>query len=501
MAAYSSKLITKLRFSLLGLMLFIFMGGAGGTVMVIADARQQEIQGAAKGMQSLAMVLSKESDSTLALADTILTSLVKELDLHRFDAFSDAQNIYEVLKHQHQVLQGNGEAPSFAHLFVAGPDGKSVANSVTYPTPQGDAAERDFFVYHRDHKTSDLHVSQPEYSKVTQERIIYLTKRLEDSSGTFLGIIGIHLKLRHFDHIFSSLGLPPGGTVTIVRSDGWGVYRYPMAESFFKKSIEAHSGFQKMLGQRVGNLETVNSPYDDVVRVAGFYASNKYPLISIVTVTHDSILINWLANAMRTAVLVGLGMLIVFAFAVFSHRQAGHLDYALHLSSRDSLTDLSNRRAFDDRMDEEWRRAIRGEYPLALLFVDVDFFKLYNDAYGHRAGDKCLIAIAQAMEKDFARGGEFVARYGGEEFVVLLPNTDVSEAEKSAAHLLAAVHGLQIEHKKSTVSANVTVSIGVAAVVPVQNMNKGDLVEQADSALYDAKHAGRNQCAVYTAKA
>lgn len=501
MAAYSAKLITRLRFSLLGLMLVVFLGVAAGTVKVIADDRQQEILNAAKAMQSLAMVLSKESDSTLALADTVLTNLVKELDLHSLDAFSNAQNIYKVLENQYQVLQGDGEAPSFAHLFVIGPDGINVANSVSYPSAKVNTAESNFFVYHRDHKSSALRISQPDYSRVTQEHIIFLTKRLEDSSGAFLGVIGIHLKLRHFDHIFSALGLPPGGTVTIIRSDGWGVYRYPMAESFFKKSIAGHEGFQKMLGQRVGLLEVVKSPYDDVLRVAGFYASDKYPLLSIVTVTHNSILINWLDNAIRTGVIVGVGMLIVFGFAVFTHRQAGHLDFALHLSSRDALTELNNRRAFDDRMDEEWRRAVRGEYSLALLFVDVDFFKLYNDAYGHRAGDKCLIAIAQAMEKEFVRGGEFVARYGGEKFVVLLPNTDLSEAEKSAKHLLEAIHALRIEHKKSTASPYVTVSIGVAAVLPVQNMNKGDLVEMADSALYNAKHAGRNQCAVYTVKA
>ncbi|WP_170826935.1 sensor domain-containing diguanylate cyclase [Magnetovibrio blakemorei] len=498
MTGYSTQLITKLRFSLLGLMLFIFVGVTTGTVMVITDDRKQEIVNAAKTMQSLAMVLSKEADSTLALADTVLSNLIKDLDLHRLDAFSDAQHIHKVLEHQHQIMQGGGEVPSFAHLFILGPDGSVVANSVTYPTPKLNAAERDFFVYHRDHPSYELHISQPDYSKITQERVIFLTKRLEDPSGTFLGIIGIHLKLRHFDHIYGSLELPPGGTVTIIRSDGWGVYRYPMAESFFKKSIQDHAGFRKMMGQRAGYLKTTKSPYDSTLRVAGFYASDKYPLLSIVTVTHDSILINWLQSAIQISIMVGVGVLFIIALAFFSYRQLGHLNYALELSSHDSLTKLRNRRAFDDRIGEEWRRAIRGAYPVSLLFVDVDFFKLYNDEYGHRTGDKCLIKIAQAMEKDFVRAGEFVARYGGEEFVVLLPNTDLSGAEKSAMHLLKAVQGLQIEHKQSSVSAYVTVSIGIASLVPVQNMNKDDLVEMADSALYAAKHAGRNQCAVYT---
>lgn len=497
MAAYSIKLLSKLRFYLLGLMLFTSIGVVVVTLTLVSEDRKHEIMHASLTMQSLAMVLSKEADSTLTLADTVLTGLIKDLDLHHLDAFSNEQKLFAALDQQRQILEGDGEAPSFAHLFILGPDGDNVANSVSYPTSRVNAADRTYFIHHRDHKSSDLHISQPKYSKITQERIIFLTKRLEDAAGAFMGIIGIHLKLRHFDHIFSTLGLAPGGTVTVIRTDGWGIFRYPMAESFFHKSIQDHAGFQKMMSRKSGYLEVIQSPYDAASRVAGFYASDKYPLLSVVTVTLDSVLINWLRNTTRTTLVAAVGLFVILALAFFAHRQGAHLIYALRLSSHDSLTGLHNRRAFDERIDEEWRRAMRGEYPLSLLFVDVDFFKAYNDEYGHRAGDKCLKAIARAMEKDFARGGEMITRYGGEEFVIVLPNTDLDAAEKSANRLREAVQNLEIEHRKSSVCSTVTISIGVASLVPSQQTNKEDLVEMADNALYAAKHGGRNQCQVY----
>ncbi|NQU56011.1 MAG: GGDEF domain-containing protein, partial [Rhodospirillales bacterium] len=487
LASYSVKLLTNLRFFLLALMVVIFLGVIAATVWLIYEDRQHEITHSSESMQSLAMVLSKEADSTLTLADTVLTGLITDLELHSLGAFSDTKKIHLALDQKRQILLGDGETPSFAHLFVLGPDGFGVTNSVSHLSARIDVSGRSYFNFHLDNKTSDLHISQPAYSKVTQERIIFLTRRLEDTSGEFMGVIGIHLKLRHFDHLYGSLKLPPGGTVTVIRADGWGVFRYPLADPFFEKSVYDEPGFMKMMSRKAGHWKIIKSPYDDALRVAGYFVSDKYPLLSVVSITHDSVLINWLQNTIRTAIIAGAGALFIIALALFSHRQIGHLIYALQLSSHDSLTGLWNRRAFDDRMDEEWRRAIRREQPMSLFFVDVDFFKLYNDEYGHRAGDKCLKALATTMVEDFARGGEFVARYGGEEFVILLPNTELSAAEKSATHLLDTIHGLQIPHKNSTVSSYVTISVGVATLVPTQDTNMDDLTEIADNALYDAK--------------
>jgi len=387
-ATYNIKLLNNLRYFLLALMAAVFLGVVAATVWVIYEDRQHEISHAAESMQSLAMVLSKEADSTLTLADTVLTGLISDHELHSLGAFSDTKKIHLALKRQRQILLGDGETPSFAHLFVLGPDAFNVANSVSHPSARVDVSDRSYFIYHRDNKTSDLRISQPAYSKVTQERIIFVTKRLEDASGEFMGVIGIHLKLRHFDHLYSSLKLPPGGTVTVIRSDGWGVFRYPLADPFFEKSVYDAPGFKEMMSRKAGHWDVIKSPYDNALRVAGYYVSEKYPLHRVVTITHDSVLISWLKNTIRTTLIAAAGTRFMIALALFSHRQIGHLIYALQLSSHDPLTGLANRRAFDDRLNEEWRRAIRQEHPMSQLFGDVDFFKLYNDEYGQRAGDK-----------------------------------------------------------------------------------------------------------------
>jgi diguanylate cyclase (GGDEF)-like protein len=163
----------------------------------------------------------------------------------------------------------------------------------------------------------------------------------------------------------------------------------------------------------------------------------------------------------------------------------------------DSLTGIANRRHFDIFLYQEWRSAQRGRWPIAMLMVDVDFFKLYNDIYGHQYGDQCLRGIAEAISKSIHRPSDLVARYGGEEFAVILPNTPVNGAIIVAEEIRQAVASLYIEHIKSPVAHYVTVSLGVAVMQPGQDNHLGDLVHAADEALYKAKGSGRNQFSVY----
>jgi diguanylate cyclase (GGDEF)-like protein len=158
----------------------------------------------------------------------------------------------------------------------------------------------------------------------------------------------------------------------------------------------------------------------------------------------------------------------------------------------DGLTGLSNRRSLDDRLMLEWHRAKRSGKPLALLFVDIDRFKRYNDTYGHQAGDDALTAVAQAIARNSQRPGDIAARFGGEEFVVVLPETDGAAAAVVAAAIHAAVRGLAIEHNGSEHGV-ITVSIGVACTDTEEVTDALGLIKVADQAVYRAKASGRNQ--------
>ena len=162
------------------------------------------------------------------------------------------------------------------------------------------------------------------------------------------------------------------------------------------------------------------------------------------------------------------------------------------LAATDGLTGLANRRAYEERLNQEWKRAIRGETSLALLVLDADFFKSYNDYYGHQGGDEVLQKIATCIWQQMQRPADFGARYGGEEFVMLLPETDLTGALAIAERIRSEVAGLSIPHVGDS-TGQATVSVGVAATYPVLGETEGSLVKAADMALYAAKHSGRNR--------
>jgi diguanylate cyclase (GGDEF)-like protein/PAS domain S-box-containing protein len=164
-----------------------------------------------------------------------------------------------------------------------------------------------------------------------------------------------------------------------------------------------------------------------------------------------------------------------------------------HLAATDSLTGLSNRRAFDDILEREWRHARRTGIPLAMIMVDLDHFKEYNDYYGHPAGDECLKVIAGLLRSHTRRPADFVARIGGEEFVVLLPETGAEDAVHVADLLCDVVRAARIAHHRAPQSGFVTASFGVAAMVPDRDDAAATLTAIADEALYEAKRLGRDR--------
>lgn len=159
----------------------------------------------------------------------------------------------------------------------------------------------------------------------------------------------------------------------------------------------------------------------------------------------------------------------------------------------DGLTGIANRRHFDQYLEQEWRRSVRDRQPLSLILIDVDYFKLYNDHYGHQVGDDCLRQIAQAIAIPLRRATDLPARYGGEEFAVILPNTDNAGAVYLAETLCQAVKAQHIAHEKSAVGPWVTISLGVATCLTSANLNPIDLISAADGLLYQAKQQGRDR--------
>ena len=187
-----------------------------------------------------------------------------------------------------------------------------------------------------------------------------------------------------------------------------------------------------------------------------------------------------------------------FRLSVIQARVKNHLqlkasrDLLENLSTIDFLTDIPNRRLFEDVLMAEWRHAMRAGTLLSIIIIDIDFFKLYNDHYGHLAGDNCLKKLAAALASTLNRSTDFLARYGGEEFITILPQTDAPGALNIGVNFHKVILELAITHAASPISDNVTVSLGVATCKPGDNTDPKDLIQLADNMLYKAKAEGRN---------
>ena len=227
--------------------------------------------------------------------------------------------------------------------------------------------------------------------------------------------------------------------------------------------------------------------------------------------------VRMLAEGDRVHLIMGL-MVVIFGAAMFASAfqvrrvfrdaedlrqrltstiEAGH---ALErMVRRDTLTGIANRRLFEEKLAEEWRRARRDRESLSVITADIDHFKQFNDRYGHPAGDHCLTVVAQAMAQSLARPGDVVARIGGEEFAFLLPQTSLEGAIAVAEHIRQKIVDLNLQHDASPVSQWVTVSFGVASSDQRSITSPADLLRASDVALYDAKRGGRNRTAAFRA--
>jgi diguanylate cyclase (GGDEF)-like protein/PAS domain S-box-containing protein len=194
----------------------------------------------------------------------------------------------------------------------------------------------------------------------------------------------------------------------------------------------------------------------------------------------------------------GQGNSIISFFDITERKEAEAALQKAHeklriVAEMDELTQVANRRQFNEKLNREWNRHKREGLPLSLIMCDVDCFKLYNDNYGHQNGDRCLRSIADAIKQIVKRSIDVVARYGGEEFIVIMPNTDVDGAMHVADNMRVMIEKLKIPNKASTVSAYITLSLGVSTMIPTSAQSSDALIKDADDALYEAKRLGRNQ--------
>ncbi|MFK0375983.1 diguanylate cyclase [Pandoraea sp. NPDC090278] len=321
---------------------------------------------------------------------------------------------------------------------------------------------------------------------------LLMTHSIRRDDGEFAGVGIVTLDARYFSRQFA--GLAPGakGVVSLMRNDG--------------VVLVASTATGTTVASDVPPIAfTAQTPAPDVSGADGEFLYVRQPLPALrmlieIRAPRSEIYAAWRERAMWVGGLtatLGAGCLIL-AFLLRKQRQRRYVAEAeLHrMASTDPLTGLANRRTLDETYDREWRRSVREQAPLALLFIDVDHFKTFNDQYGHPAGDDALVAVSHAIGRTIRRPGDFAGRYGGEEFMVVLPNTDAIGARDVAERVRTAVRSLAIAHE-GTPHGHVTVSIGVAATGVIPNGTPEALLQAADEALYAAKSSGRDRVCIH----
>ncbi|WBS05233.1 sensor domain-containing diguanylate cyclase [Pseudoduganella sp. SL102] len=480
---------------------------AGFSAWFMWSARQAQIQQTRVATSNVARMVGAQVESAMKTASMALSDMAERAK-HEGTGEAARERLRTHLGELAKVT------PELYGMFLYGPDGSWLATSLGREV-QGNNADRAYFQYHRTHQDEGIHIAAPVKSKSTGVWIIPVSRGIYAADGTFMGVALVTLRLNFFERIYDELDIGRTGVVLLMLYDGTVIYRRPFDEKLIGTDLSNGNIFKELRKRPVGSTFLV-AKVDKVERLYSYRRLQNFPFLVSVGQTKAELLGDW----KRSSMLIGVAVLLISAmlatFATKLVRQIAirdRLDAQLRLYSgelekrnvdlrmlahTDQLTQLANRRRFDEVLDKELRRAQRGRTPLSLIMLDLDFFKQFNDRYGHLAGDECLQRAAGVLSDRILRAGDVAARYGGEEFAVIMPNTGEDGAMAVAEQVRAGIMALGIPHEHSPGHV-VTASLGVATLYPGKGGNAtgaaaaSELIGSADRHLYDAKQAGRNQ--------
>ena len=358
-----------------------------------------------------------------------------------------------------------------------------------------------------------LKIGAPMISRVTGHWVIPLA-RTRMRQGKPAGEFRLGVSLEHFQRLFDEVNIGAQGSLLLGSRDGVMLLRRPYGEQFLGKDMVELPLYRDHVRQRSSGWADINSMQDGIRRLHYVTAVPDYPLFVSAALAHEEMLADWhAAQASQLLVIVAaaliIGLLTAYLLRVVRMRDRAEdeiekKNLSLKLLTEnlraqamlDGMTGIPNRRYLDEQLQLVMRNASRSKSALSLVMLDVDYFKKYNDLYGHIQGDYCLQDIARTLQTAQRRQGDLAARYGGEEFAILLPDTDLAGAHRIAQKVVDAVRALAIPHEGNAHGV-VTISAGVYTCMPRPETRIEDIFAGADRALYRAKDDGRDRVADY----
>ena len=476
--------------------LFVSVGMLALGAVVLLDARQDTWRQAEQASNNLVLALERDISRNIAVYDLSLQGAMEAMQQPGIDQISPELR-------QAAIFDRAASAEYLGSILVLDAKGDIIADSTSIVPHMLNLSDRDYFRAHQARADAGLFVSRAFQSRLRNgDASIAISRRLSGPDGSFRGIVVGTLRLAYFQDMFRTLDLGAAGAVTLARTDGRLVAREPYDPGNLDRDLKGAETFRRFAQSPFGQF-TARSSIDGVTRFFTYRQVGALPLLVNVALSVDDVYAAW----RRKAMVIGSVMLCLCAGTVtlcllFRRELLRRMvaedaltDSANKLAviaATDGLTGLANRRVFEAELLQEWKRAIRGETSIAVLMLDADWFKSFNDRYGHQEGDAVLRAIAGCLVRNIRRPGDLGARYGGEKFVAVLPETDAAGALGTAERICRSVAELAIPHAGSVLGI-ATVSIGVAVAHPMLGEEPGAVVGRADAALYSAKAAGRNR--------
>lgn len=466
------------------------------TLWQLRQSRNHELDIADTTAANLSRSMAQQAEDTFDQADIPVAGIVERLN---FDGFGAATS-----SRMHDYLRATAAGvEQIQGLFIYDKDGAWAATSLNRMPANANNADREYFQFHKAYDSTLPHIGQPIQSRTTGDWIIPVSRRVNDSTGHFAGVVLATIELAYFDRFFDRFDIGKRGVITLAMADGTVLARRPALQNVRGASIADGELFRTYLKEHYEGTATVRSVLDHELRLYGYKRLDRYPLVVLAGLSEQEVLDEWRQYAWRSLAIIICVVIANLLFGVLLFQQIrfglnaeSQLRIASHslekLALQDGLTGLANRRHFQEILGLEFVAGQANLHPLSLIMIDIDYFKSYNDNYGHVAGDKCIVAVAECIRSNLNRTGDLAVRYGGEEMAVFLPYSDGQGAFALAEKIRLAVLARALEHKGNP-NGVVSISLGVYGCAAHQCPTMEAFVERADAALYAAKHQGRNR--------
>ncbi|WP_447649176.1 sensor domain-containing diguanylate cyclase [Pseudomonas abietaniphila] len=403
---------------------------------------------ATKDNEHTAVALSEHIDSTVFQVENLSGDILERL---AYDGDSPPA-LARLNKQFRKIAQ---DLPAIAGIFVFDSSGNVLVSDKVSPLSFNNS-DRAYFRYHKAHPDDQgVHIGSAVESRTTGDLVIPISRRIEDSNGNFSGVFLATLKVDYLNNFYAQFLDSESSVVVLTLNDGEVLARAPYLATSVGKTLAQGQIFREYLPHRTSGTVMVTSVLEGIDKLFSYKVTNRYKLFIGIGITKTGLLAAWYGEALLASSAIALLLIILLLlgkvlvnYISLSSTYEEELEKAFAiahtLSTEDALTGLKNRRYLNTSLPTEIGRAKRNNSPLGFIMMDIDYFKSYNDSYGHLLGDECLRAVSSAIYATIRRPGDCAVRYGGEELAVLLPDTDEAGTRKLATDLCFAVSQLGI---------------------------------------------------------